>query len=836
MKFIQTLLLIILPVAAISQQSQEISGSVSGYVKEQNSGTPLEAATVRIFSENDTTLAGGAQTDETGFFSIDDVSFGRYRIVASMVGHSTATVKGVMVTRKEPAYLADTIYLRSGETTTEEIDVNAERSLVEFRDDKKIYNVDNSILSRGGNATDLLKRVPSVEVDQDGNVSLRGSSNVKFMIDGKMVRQNVSSILEQTPAGSIESIEIISNPGSKYEAEGEAGIINIVLKKGSELVGYSGQLSLGAGNRDKYNAGLQLGRKNSKFYIYGNYNFRDFDNRMDGGGLLTNFNTDFPKTIEESTSALMKVVSHQLKAGTDLYIDPKFTLGLSATYQSRDRNSDEKTNTANADGSGSTYLNLITDANEGEDGEVFDASVSFSKVLSSPKHVITGEASIAFNNEDESIFLSTQEYDGAMNPLNNTPEVKKSLNAENVFGGSIQVDLVQPLGKQNRSPEKEKGSKRGNKGGQDRGIGSRLETGLKYTLRDVDSDANGEIFDYSSNSFINDTTVTNKFDYLEGILGGYAIYGNTFGNLDITAGLRGELTDTKVSDQSTDTTVDKNYFDLFPSINMSYGLSLTDKFQANYSRRINRPDARALVPFVDNDNPTNLRKGNPDLKPEYVNSFQLSYLKFIEGFTVNPSAYYRHTSDAISRFRTQLDSVTTLTTFENISKVDVYGGELILGYQGKNDLFINGSVNYSYSDLTGGDNTQGLSSSGSSWSAKLNAGMKVWYDIDVQLAYTYQGRRPTIVGYIEPFGVFEAGLKKDLFDDALSVSLRFSDIFNKQKFDFYVSDATFEQDFYRKRESRFAFLTLTYNFGAKEVKPKKRPEGENRDRGPDIDF
>jgi outer membrane receptor protein involved in Fe transport len=808
---------------------------------ESGTGIPLEAATIRLFSEKDSSLASGSQSDVNGFYIIEGISFGRYRMVASMVGHNSVTVKGVMITRKNPEYIADTIYLKSGETTTEEIEVNAERSIIEFRDDKKVYNVENSILSKGGNATDLLRRIPSVEVDQDGNISLRGSSKVKFMIDGKMVRQNATAILEQTPAGSIESVEIISNPGSKYEAEGEVGMINIVLKKGNELIGYSGQLSLGAGSSDKYNAGLSLAKKNSKLNIYGNYDLRDVDNKMNGGGLLTNYYTSDPKYIEESTSALMKNTSHLFKAGTDFYLSPQTTFGLVASYLFRDRNSSESTLNENLDENGQVIYNEQTNSSEGESGNAFDASISFNKILSAPKNVLTGEATIGFNNEDEDLTSVTQELDAFMNPLNNTPDMKNSLNSENVFGGSIQFDLVQPLSSAKKTVEKKgKGPGKGDdsfrqRGKNSDGIGPRIETGIKYNYRDLESIAKGEVFDYQTNSYINDTTVTNNFNYLENILGGYATYGDKFGSLDMVAGVRGEYTNTTVDDASTDTMVGNNYFDLFPSLNLSYNLTMTDKFQASYSRRINRPDARFLVPFVDNANPTNLRTGNPDLKPEYTNAVQLSYLKFLQGFTINPTVYYRHTSDAITRYKIQLDSVTTLSTFENLDKIDAYGAELILGYQGNKNLFVNASANYSYNKLTGSNSTDGLDNSGELWTAKLNAGFTIWYDIDIQVAYNYQGKRPSILGYTEPFSTFEAGLRKDFLNEALTVGLRFSDIFNKQQFNTNIESDTFSQNMYRKRESRFAFITITYNFGAKEVKQKKKRESDDN-RTPDIDF
>ncbi len=842
MKIITLLLFIFQITNAYTQVAEVSTGSISGIVLEQGTGNALEGVTVRLLSEKDSSLGGGSQTDVNGFYIIDGVDFGKYVLTANMVGHNSVTLKGIHLSRKNPEIFADTIFLKSGETTTEEIDVTAERSLIEFKADKKVYNVDGNILDKGGNASDLLRKIPSVSVDQDGNVSLRGSSNVKFMIDGKMVRQNTTAILEQTPAGSIESIEIISNPGSKYEAEGEAGLINIVLKKGNELSGYAGQLSLGAGNGDKYNAALSLSKKDSKLNIYGNYGFRDFDMNFDGGSSLTNYFVSDPKFINESVSSLMKNISHNLKAGTDFYLSPKSTLGISAVYQLRDRNSSEKTMTENLNQSGVNTLNEMTNSTEGDKGNVFETSLTFNSIFDSPQNTLSGEAAIAFNNEDEDISTNTQLLDANMNPINNTPLIKNSLSSENSFSGSFQMDYVHPFLSKEKSGDvrKERGKKpgKGNSSefrGKDNKSNSRIETGIKATFRDLESVINGEQFDYTSNAFVNDTLITNNFDYNENIIAGYGIYGSSFGGLNFNAGARGEMTFTKVDKSSGDTVIDKNYIDIFPSLNMSYDLSMSDKLQADYSRRINRPEARLLVPFVDNANPTNIRVGNPDLQPEYVNSFQLSYLKFFEGFTVNPSVYYRHTSNAITRYRTQLDSVTTLTTFANLDKSDAIGAELIVGYQGKNNLFINGSMNYSYNKLYGNNISTNLDNSGSSINAKVNAGVRVWYDIDIQLAYNYQGSRPMISGDIEPFSTFEAGLKKDLFDEALSIGLRFSDIFNKQRFDVNFENETFQQDFYRKRESRYAFLTLTYNFGAKEVK-KKRTRDREDNRAPDVEF
>lgn len=829
-------------------KSQDFSGSIQGVILESGTNRPLEGAVVRIFSERDSTVAGGAEADATGSYIVEGLPPGKYSLVASMVGHSKATVRGIAITKKAPAFTADTLRLSTGEAVTDEIDINAERSFVEFQSDKKVYNIGDNVLDKGGNASDVLKKIPSVSVDQEGNISLRGSQNVKFMIDGKMVRQNPSAILEQTPAGLIEKVEIITNPGSKYEAEGEGGLINIVLKKGNELVGYAGQFSLGAGNRDKYNAGLSLNRKTGKFNIYGNYNYRDFDMKFDGGSSLENlFETD-PKFINESVNSLMKNLSHTFKAGVDLYLNPKSTLGLSATYLYRDRESNETFMTSFMNSGNVNTSNEQTNATEIEGGDAFDASFTYNSSLASPFNTLTGEATIAFNNEDEDLNSATQLLDAGMNAVNNMPSLKKSLNAENNFSAGLQLDYVHPLtgpgnkpgrnGKDGKHPN-EKGRQEFSRG-ESRGAPGRLpprfETGAKALFRNLESRINGELFDYTTGTYVNDTLVTNNFDYGEDILAAYGIYGGRLGELDFTLGARGEMTFTNVKQLSGDTSFSNNYFDVFPSISASYNLSPADKIQADFSRRINRPEARLLVPFVDNTNPGNIRVGNPQLRPEYVNSFQLTYLRFFGKVSVNPGVYYRHTSDAVSRFRTQIDSVTTLTTFENLNSSDALGAELIASYQDGNSFSLNGSVNYSYNKLNGSNIDPDLDNSGGYWNAKLNAAIKIWYDIDLQLSYNFQGRRPVILGDIDPFSFFDAGVKKDFFNDALSVNLRFSDIFNKQKFDMNFTNDTFTQDFFRKRESRYSFLTLTYNFGSKKVKQMPVRRGREENRPPDVDF
>jgi len=267
------------------------SGSISGIVTEKGTNTPIINAVITVLNANDSVKVSAAETDVTGSFKFESLPFGDYRLEVTMIGYNSAVVRGITLSKENPDYSIKSISLSQGITETEEILVEGEKSAIEFQADRKVFNVENQPITQGGSAIDVLKNIPSISVDNDGNVSLRGSTNVKITVDGKpfgLQGQNRSTILDQIPANQISSIELITNPGAKFDAEGTSGVINIILKK-SENFGYNGNIVLSTGTQDKYTGSINLNAKKSNWNVYGNYDYRQMDFNMNGGFQRYNF-------------------------------------------------------------------------------------------------------------------------------------------------------------------------------------------------------------------------------------------------------------------------------------------------------------------------------------------------------------------------------------------------------------------------------------------------------------------------------------------------------------------------------------------------------------------
>ncbi len=808
-------------------------GNISGIVLDRESNSPLEGAVVQLFSLKDSSVAAGTETDSRGSFSFNDVTFGKYNLKVSMISYSTALVKGILLNEDNKDLILETIQLQSGISTTDEIEITAEKSMIEFQGEKKVFNVENDIVDKGGSATDMLRKIPSVTVDEEGNISLRGSENIQIQIDGKSIRQNPSLILEQLPGSSIESIELVTNPSAKYEAEGEGGILNIVLKKGAvSYSGYEGIFSLGAGNNDKYNGVINLSMRDKKINLYTNYSYRNFNLDVEGASKLEKTMPANPRYINQTNNTDVKTIAHIIKTGVDFYIDPKNTLGISAIYNYRNRDRNQLANIQYLDDAGILTSRYSANSFEGDADNTWDFTLNYAGILSNPKHKLTGEASYSMNNEQDQENTSRQQYDINFVPVNNTPRLLRTNSNDKNYLTAIQLDYVQPLESGKNNSLENSFSKRGNGNFSNKTI----EFGVKGLFRKLDNDFLSEIFDYEQNSYINNVNQTNHFLYDENIYAGYFLYSNLVGKLNYQLGARGEYSVTDFELPNTTQKYGNNSFDIFPSVNLTYEISAFDNLQASYTRRINRPRPRFLNPFTNYSDPLNLRKGNPDLQPEYTNSYQITYLKFFGGVSINPSIFYKNTYNSITRFRTIIDSNTTLTTFLNVADSKTYGAELIATLQAGKNISFNGSFNYSRTQINGTDVQPDLNNSGDTWTAKLNANLDVWYDIDLQLSYNYQGLRPIILGDIKPFSSFDIGLKKDIIGNKFSLSARATDIFNTTKFNIDIANLGYNQNNYRKNETRSVFLTLTYNIGSTDSKQQQKKGDRDDNNGGDVEF
>lgn len=805
--------LALLTAAALSQTK---TGKISGTVVDKKSNLPIEGADVIVYKQSDSSMVKGAQTDATGSYTITDIPQGTFYIRANLVGYNFAVVSGVQITDAQSVVAINPIKLGQGETTTEEIVVEGEKSLIEFKPDKRVFNVSKDITAQGGTLIDLLRNVPSVSVDQDGNISLRGGEGVKIMIDGRQAGlegQNRNAILEQISASQVESIELITNPSAKFEAEGSVGILNIVLKKNESLsTGYNGSLGLNMGTGDKYSGQFSLSMRTNKMNIYGNYGYNQRNMVSSGfSDLIYLNNSTNLSEISRENSGRGRNKSHNVKLGLDYFFDKQNTLGLSVNFRKQDRNGLDKNFNRQFDNNGGLISDYYSTSNSLEKGYSLDASANYVLKFKAPQQTLSVDLSYSRDKDDE----NEDNYDTYITPVNTTPFKQQEVSNEMRDGFTGKVDYVHPFTKD-----------------------IKLEAGYRGSYNKRDNDYGIDTFDYNSGQFIHDNGESNRFIYKEIINSGYGIYTQQLGSFGFSLGLRAEHTKVNGELVTTGQFFDRNYIDFFPSASISQKISSTSEIQLSYARRINRPRQRQLNPFRSLNGSNNYQEGNPNLNPEFTDALELNFIQYLPFATITPSVFFRQTKDEITRQRVLLDSISTLSTFVNLNKSRSYGGELIISSNPAKFINLNATFSYYRNELDASNLVNATSNSANIWSARGVSNIILPADLSAQLSYFYSGKRVTPNGTIDPFQSFDAAIKKDLFGKQLSITLRATDIFNTAKFKYNFTDASFIETSERIRDSRGLFLNISYKFGKEDKKDRRKKDNDNNNNNDenDIDY
>ncbi|MBP9096166.1 MAG: TonB-dependent receptor [Ignavibacteria bacterium] len=784
------------------EKFKNFKGTITGFVYDKDNNMPLQSATVQLFKQKDSSLATGGETDASGKFVFTDVKAGRYKLIASFAGYKKAVMTGIVFTPQTPDLILDTIKMTTG-VTTEEIDVTAEKPFVEFKPDMKVFNVDKGMTTTGGSVIDILKNIPGITVDQDNNITFRGGANVKVNIDGRpfgINSSNLSTILEQIPADKVSSVELMTNPTAKFDAEGSSGIINIVMKKNEEnYEGMNGSVTMNAGNNDKYNGSLNLNSRSKNYSLNGSYDFRSFNMNMTGyNNRITSVNNS-PTNIYSESDNQNRMRSNLVRAGIDLTLTKKQNLGFTFSYNNRQRNRGGSNETSVFDNSTLTSDYLTRDFNY-NDGKTYGIGANYLLKFEKPKQTLTSDFSYT-RSEGDRTQNTLIDYSLPLNfPQARNNQFSNDKNDEVNF----QLDFISPFSEN-----------------------SKLETGVKSIYRKTYDDSRSESYDYNTNTFVQGAN-SNIFDYQELINSAYIAYTDKIGNFSYQLGLRGEQTNSKGNQITANTDFTKSYFSIFPNASISQKLGATEEVQLSYSRRIRRPDLDDLNPFLNTSDPLNYQSGNPDLMPEYTNSLELNFIKYFTSAIITPSIYYRQTNDKISRVRLRYDSLITLNTQENFASSKSYGFELTMNASPVKTWTINGTVGYSKTE-NDATNLTGLTNTAYSWNGRLFTTLSLPADFGLQFTYFYSGKNISAQGQIDPFSSADISLKKDFMDKRLSLNLRVGDVFNSQKFHGTISDINFYDEFERRRDSRSVFLSLTYKFGSegKQDRKKKREPNNN---------
>jgi iron complex outermembrane recepter protein len=781
------------------------SGIIRGKVVDAGTGAPIEFATIIVFKDTDSTVVNGGSSNAEGFLLVDNLPLGKYRAKIQFLGYKPASFPDINLTPEKPVFALGQVKLLSESVEVQEVVVQGDRPMMQTSIDKKVFNVSKSLVSEGGSATDVLKQVPSVDVDVDGKISLRGSENVTILIDGKpssITGGERGASLEHLPGNIIERVEVITNPSAKYNPEGVSGIINIVTKK-NRAPGYNGQVNATAGTWNKFNGSAAINYNVGKVNLFGNYAYRHNQMNNSGTSLRRNFYSDTVFYLDQENIGAVSMNSHTLQAGLDYNVNEKNTINFSSVFNSNNRRRFEDIFYNNLDENKYLTQSFSRSNFEPSTGLSFNGNISY-------KH--------NFKKQDETLTLSGnysagRDMDSLIAGWFNTTKPGERTHSVNYNSlSTIQGDYALPLPKD-----------------------SKLEAGFMGTFRDIDRDFTAENQD--GRFWLYDFDRSNHYVYDENIFAGYATYQNHIKTIGYQLSLRAEETQTKFHQEVDDSTVRRNYFSLFPGLHLSYKLNEKNELQLSYSRRINRPRVHDLNPFIDYSDPFNLRSGNPNLKPEYIDAYELGHIYQDKKMTLGSTLYYRFTHDKLTYIRT-IDTSTgiTITTSTNAATASAAGLELIANNTWSAWFNTAASVNLFRNELQGSIEGTGYSRSNVTVNGKLTINFQLQKKTSLQLSYNYRGPMLAPQGVLLPMHGMDAGLKMSVLKNMGSLNVTLNDVFNTRKFGIKGTGQGFDVDFVRRRESRILYVGLTCRFGNGKLQPTKQKKQQRpQDNGGDMD-
>ena len=750
---------------------------ITGTVLDDETGEPLEYATLILQSLRNTDRVTGGITDANGVFSVSTFP-GRYNVRVEYISYKTYSADAQVF--RESTDLG-TIRLELDVDQLEEVEVTAERTTVELRLDKKVYNVGSDLTVRGGSVTDVLDNVPSVTVDVEGNISLRGNESVRILINGKPSALSGLNpeTLQQLPAEAIERVEVITNPSARYDAEGTAGILNIILKQ-SKTAGVNGSLNLFAGQPDNFGGALSLNLRREKFNIFTNTTYRY--RNAPGNALFEqeNFDSD-GNTVsfqDEIRDYQRERSGFNTNIGFEYFFSPKASLTNSLNYGNTDGEDEVDIDFFNFDAARQPTISRERLTNETEDDERVQYSLNFKNSFDDDGHELTLDYQYSKQTEiEDALIRETVLNDNLLLPLEQT------INDESQVRQLVQMDYIYPFGEKKQA---------------------QLELGYRGTFNLFTTDFT---FGILENGILNpDPNFSNKLIYKEYVNAAYVQLGSKFGKFNALGGLRMEASDIGINLVTTNDNTDKDYVDWFPSIFLGYEFSEMEQFTISYSRRLRRPRSRFINPFPSRSSNTNLFQGNPDLDPTYTNAFDLGYLKRWEKFTFTTSAYYNRSSGVFQFIQQETGDFVELPNPDdplnpvlvpvqrrtpiNLSTDTRVGWEATSTWNPKRNWRLTWNINlfnqqlrgdYTYVDFQDRTITQNFDADNFTWFTRFSAKVPLPGSIDFQTNLFYRG--PTRNAQSENKGILSTNLafSKDIIKDKATVSLNVSDLFNSRK-------------------------------------------------------
>lgn len=801
---------------------------ITGKVVDADTNEPLEYATLVLQNTTTQEVTGGV-TDANGMFNVD-ASAATYNVSIEFISYKTYSLKNQSITADKNF---GTVKLSLDVAQLDAVEVVAEKTTVEVKLDKKIYNIGKDLTTQGGTISDALQNIPSVSVDVEGTVSLRGNDNVRILINGKpsaMAGYGDSNIFSQLPADAIERVEVITSSSARYDAEGTAGILNIILKK-EKTLGFNGSIQATAGYPSNHSVSANINLRTQKFNVFtttGVY-YRD----SPGGGYFDNHydNSSFDRIVENRDyTRLRKGVNSNL--GMEYFLTDKSS--ITGNVFGRWGENDDKSNTLNDRYIG-TGLNSTTLRKqlEGETSKTYQGSLNYTNSFNDQGHKLTADLQYSSDNEEQPTTIN----ENRIFPSDSLIDRQNIFQTRKQKEFLLQSDYVLPKGD------------------------SQFEAGFRINLNGQDTGYGLDQFNQDTNEFEIDSLLSYNFNYDQNVYAAYMQYGDKVTKkFSYLLGLRVEDTQLKGSVSSQyysqdelvealgfdfNPTFDKNYLNLFPTVNLIYEIKENENITLGYNRRINRPQGFFINPFPSRSSRTNIFQGNPDLDPAFSNAFDLGYLKRWKEITLNGSVYYQKETNSFQRIQDESGQVTSdgisiiRSIPVNLSSQQRIGGELGAMYNPTKWLKLNSSFNFFKFKTEGYFNDVDYGAESTSWFGRFSGKATLPAAIDLQANSFYNG--PTQNAQTKDKGIYslDMALSKELIKNSLTATFNVRDVFNSRKRRSFTTSEDFTSDSWMQWRKRQFTLSVIYKFNQsadKNAKNKNEQRNNMQNGDGNMDF
>ena len=800
-------------------------GIVKGKILDRQKSEPLGFVNIKVTEQGSDKFAGGGITDAGGNFNVSGLKDGKYTLTLTFMGYKDVTRQFEITPAKREVQFK-LLYMAEDAKQLNEVTVTGQRATMKLEVDRKSFDVGQLISNAGQSASDVLDNVPSIEVDNDGNVSLRGNSSVEVWINGKasgLTSDNRAQILQQLPAESIDRIEVIDNPSAKFSAEGSAGIINIVLKK-DRKAGYYGSVQAGGDTRGGANTSFNVNYNSRLIDSYINLGYR---HRANTGHMESQQTSDTYNQTYDSDSK-QRGNNFFTRAGVTLHATTKDDFSLSGMLMHGGGNSHSYTPyiyTAVANGLNNYQLDRINRSRTGMDMRYGEFNY---------RHSFTDKHFIDFTADLSSWKMNGDNWYQDSTVVVGIDDVTYSYQYRPQYINNHRKELKLEYENQVTKNFKIEAGYNGN-----------------FSRENTPQESYMDNTSFDGTNASEDKLFFNRFIYKQDLHAFYTTLSYKFGALSLMGGLRGEYwrvnTESYTWEQEHDASLreqpfKKDYFQLFPSVFMSWQMTETQQLQLNYTRRLRRPWGGQLNSFRDTRDATTVSFGNPYLTPEFSNSFSLNYLKQWNDHSLLVSAYYRPTTDVIQRisYKNKEDGLFYQTSM-NVAKSVSTGLEMTVKNKLWRILDLTTSANAYYYRLNGfsydidGQTVTGNSDHNFTWNARMTASLMLPYDISIQTTGRYTARQVITQGYRKANYSIDFGARKNFFNKLFTLSVNCRDLLDSRRFETFTSGPNFTRHQINRRGGRRMSMTLTWNFG--NMKQKKRPnKSHNSENDMPMDY